>query len=201
MGSANTNRDDPFEAPRQVARLMDGYEGRWWVAGGWALDLYLDEVTRPHEDLEIAVLRRDQSSLRDYLGEWTFEKAIPGTSRQEPWTEGERLERPIHEIHATRAHGSPDALEILLNEASGGVWRFRRNPEIARPLSKVGGATREGVPFLSPEVVLLYKAKNPRPRDEDDFRTAAPRLADEAAEWLRLSLEFAHPDHRWLRAL
>jgi Aminoglycoside-2''-adenylyltransferase len=31
----------------------------WCIVGGWAIDLWLEEHTRPHEDIEISVLRED----------------------------------------------------------------------------------------------------------------------------------------------
>jgi hypothetical protein len=56
-----------FTEPREVLRLLQEVGCRWGVAGGWALDLFLDRVTRKHEDIEIAVFREDQFILREYL--------------------------------------------------------------------------------------------------------------------------------------
>jgi hypothetical protein len=50
-----------------VARLLDTFPGRWWVAGGWAIDAWIGRATREHEDLEISILREDQASFRSYL--------------------------------------------------------------------------------------------------------------------------------------
>lgn len=30
--------------PNDVARLFDGYDGSWWVAGGWALEAFSGET-------------------------------------------------------------------------------------------------------------------------------------------------------------
>jgi hypothetical protein len=38
----------------EVARRLSGVTATWCVAGGWAVDLHLGQVTREHEDLEIA---------------------------------------------------------------------------------------------------------------------------------------------------
>ncbi len=59
------------------------------VAGGWAIDLYLGHPSRPHKDLEIAILRIDQSPLPQYLRGWAFAKILPHTGgRMEPWQDG-----------------------------------------------------------------------------------------------------------------
>lgn len=190
----------PFAELDWVQELMGSFPHPWYVAGGWAIDLHVGRVTRDHGDTEVAVLRRDQEALRPYLPDWEFRHAIPGGHGDlEPWREGIRLERPIHELHAFGPEGVE--LEILLNESTGGVWRFRRMMEIARPLSKLGHVSSPGIPYLAPEVVLLYKAKEPTEIDERDFRAARPLLGEEPGEWLRISIEACYPDHPWLTSL
>lgn len=196
---------NPFEEPSRVAALLTDFERPWFVAAGWALDLYLGRVTREHRDLEIAILRPDQHALRGYLKDWEFRKVkrLPGEGdgRMEPWSEDEWLKLPTHEIHAHRVGGEPWTIEILLNECSGEDWVFRRSPEVSRSLSLIGMNSRFGVPFLAPEIVLLYKAKNPKADDEADFNKAAPSLDEEPRAWLRSAIETCHPGHPWLRHL
>ena len=68
------------------------------------------------------------------------------------------------------------ALEILLNEYDRGRWLFRRDPGITRPAKLIAGRSADGVPFLRPEIVLLYKSKDPWPDDQADFEQTAPLL-------------------------
>ena len=44
--------------PRDAAELLDGYGANWWVVGGWAAQAFTG-VTRPHEDVDIAIRRGD----------------------------------------------------------------------------------------------------------------------------------------------
>ena len=46
--------------PKEVARFFSTLTVPWWIAGGWALDLFLGEQTRDHEDIDVQILRRDQ---------------------------------------------------------------------------------------------------------------------------------------------
>jgi aminoglycoside-2''-adenylyltransferase len=55
--------------PRDLPPLLSGFDRRWWICGGWALDLFLDRETRRH-DLDVAVLRRDQLALHGHLCGW-----------------------------------------------------------------------------------------------------------------------------------
>ncbi len=180
---------------RTIHSLLRAFTRPWYFAGGWALDLYLGKKTRPHEDVEIVVFRRDQFALREYLVGWSFQKAIPGEKRLEPWSEGELLGPPIHEVHCT---DSEHELEILFEEGDGACWRYRRNPAIGLPVSSIGLATEEGLPYLAPEIILLYKAKNPRDKDEADLASVLPFLDERRRSWLRDAVEACHPGHPWL---
>lgn len=188
-----------FDSVLDVAAVMRGFRGPWYIAGGWAIELFIGRVSRNHEDLDVAVFRRDQEQIRAYLSDWTLEKVVQ--SRREPWEGGERLELPVHEIHAYRTRGSPAELELLLNEVLGDRWVFRRDARITRSLPRVEMRTDSGIPFLAPEIALLYKAKRPGAKDEADFNAARLHLEPEPREWLRCALETCQPDHPWIRRL
>ena len=179
-----------------VARLMSGYLHSWWIAGGWAIDLFLGKQSRVHEDLDIAVLRRNQRGLYRHIASWKPPKVVNGSLL--PWLEDEALELPIHEIHA---FPEGERLELLLNEAEADHWIFRRNMAVSMPLRRLTIRTTSGLPILCPEVVLLYKAKRPLSRDNDDFARVLPRLSHEAKEWLASALDICHPDHEWRSAV
>jgi hypothetical protein len=89
----------PWEplAVRDLARLLAGASFPWWVAGGWAIDLFVGHQTRPHDDLDVLVLRRDQLAVQHALRGWDLHAADPpGTLR--PWRPGETLGAGIHDI-------------------------------------------------------------------------------------------------------
>lgn len=58
-----------------------------------------------------------------------------------------------------------------------------------------------GVPYQSPEVVLLYKSRQLRPQDEVDFANALPSLTRDQLSWLVDSIRPSIPDHSWLPAI
>lgn len=191
---------EPFEPVRKVASVLESFRRPWWVAGGWAIDLLVERETRPHEDIEVAILRGDQGALRDHLRDWRFERVARGNPTRIPWADGERIDPPDHEVHARSPDGTFE-FEILLNEGEGPTWRFRRDPAITRPLALAGMRTADGIPFLAPEVVLLFKAKDPRPQDAHDFRVARGLLDVDRRAWLQDALARVHPGHPWLREL
>jgi hypothetical protein len=66
------------ETTHRALEVMAGFPQPWWVAGGWALDLFLGRKTRPHADLEISILAADQGALFEHLRGWDLRLAAPG---------------------------------------------------------------------------------------------------------------------------
>ncbi|HEX5939969.1 MAG TPA: hypothetical protein VFZ12_06380, partial [Dehalococcoidia bacterium] len=58
----------------------------------------------------------------------------------------------------------------------------------------------DGIPYLRPEICLLFKAKAVRDKDRADFEAALPRMSHAQRAWLHTALERVHPDHDWISA-
>ena len=189
-----------FSLPFKLTKVLTGFKKPWYIAGGWAIDLFLDKVTRKHKDIEIAIFRKHQKELYDYLNDWVLYKAIPRQVKLERWKKNEWLSLPIHEIHAFSKNRrlKPINFEILLNESNYQNWLFRRNLNILRPISKVGKVGYYGIPYLSPEIVLLYKAKEFNNLDFNDFVRSLDFLTNEELIWLNASIKECYPSHPWL---
>jgi Aminoglycoside-2''-adenylyltransferase len=175
-----------------VASLMNTYRRPWWIAGGWAIDLFVDRITRAHDDVDVAVLRKDQQVLQRHLADWRLTKVVAGT--HEPWAEGQQLHLPVHQVHARRGE---EEVEFFFNDVTADTWRFRRNEAVCLPLADLTAPTQRGLPALCPEVVLLFKAKAPRDKDHEDFQLVLPKLRSEAKNWLAAALAACHPGHPW----
>jgi hypothetical protein len=183
----------------EAARVFDPLDIRWWVAGGEALDLAVGRATRTHGDLDIAVLRRDIGVLAQIRSEWDVHIAHDGRLR--PW-DGSVLADDMHQFWVRRYGAEAWAFEVLLEQTDGDEWVFRRDHRVRRALSTIGHRSEDGIPFLAPEICLLYKAGRPGSleveRNEVDLEMAAPLLAAEARGWLRATLEMVVPGHAWI---
>ena len=184
--------------PGEARALLAGVAAPWWVAGGWALDLFLGRQTRPHGDLDLGILRRDAPRVLRSLAGWEFFAAHRGIlSRCDSGAPGAH----VNGLWGRATPGGPWSLELLLDESADDRWLFRRDLRIGRPLSEVVRHDDAGIPYLAPEIQLLYKASQPRAQDAADFAQVAPHLDRDARRWLRASLMQVHPAHRWLAAL
>jgi len=178
---------------------MQDFKHPWFIAGGWAIDLFLGKVTRPHQDIDIAIFRKDQTTLHDFFDNRLLRKVVNG----EPvvWRRNEWLTLPVHEIHCFDETAQLPKIEILLNEANETEWLYRRNRKVRRSLIKIELESNAGVKFLCPEIVLLYKSKNPKAKDEQDFQAAVEHLDAEQKGWLKCAIALNYSQHHWLQSL
>lgn len=185
--------------PRDVIRVMVGFRKRWWIAGGWALDLYLGGESREHADIDISCFRSDVSALRTHLDGWECYTAVDGVLSYLD------IETPVpDDVHTlwSRERGAHAwGIELMIEDTDGPWWTFRRNPEVRRLKDAILWQDARGLFVLRPEVQLLYKAADVRLRDQTDFERVLPALDDESRAWLTESLRKVHRDHPWLHDL
>ncbi|WP_107483518.1 nucleotidyltransferase domain-containing protein [Streptomyces humi] len=183
-----------------VATLFSSVGVPWWVAGGHAIELAVGYSFREHSDLDVLLLRRDQRVVQLLLPAWEWWAADPpGTLR--PWEPGEILSAEVHDVWCRPGPSEPWQIQIMLDEAEGRDWISRRCAQVRRPIDLLGTRSPEGVPYLAPEVQLYYKAHQPRPKDEEDFRAALPALDARQREWLVTAIIRAYGDLPWCENL
>lgn len=187
-------------SPQEVAAFFASVAAPWWIAGGWAIDLFLGRQSRPHEDVDVQVLREHQLEIRMLFEDWDMQAATPFPPEWPfyEWEAGHILRPETHDVWCRPSKTAPWAIQLMIADSRGEQWVFRRNPEVARPIATIGRATAKGTPYLSPDVQLLYKAKGMRPKDEQDFLHTLPHLDRGNRQWLYQALAIAHPDHPWL---
>jgi hypothetical protein len=158
----------------------------WWIAGGWALDLFGGSQSRAHADLDVGVLRRDITTVLTALSSWEIFEAKGGALTR--LTVGETPGSAVHSLWCRPIGTTLWTLELMLDESVDGAWCYRREPSIRRPLSMVVRRNPSGIPYLAPDIQLLYKAPSLRAQDHADFKRVAPRLDASARAWLTDSL-------------
>lgn len=185
--------------PQDAAALFEGYDGPWWIAGGWAVEAFTG-VPRPHDDVDPSIPRDGVAALRRHLaGRLDVWEADDGTLR--PLVEETDEVAPTCEnLWLRRSGADPWEYDVILMSTSPTTWTFKRDPRISLPLHEILWDS-DGITYLRPEVQLLHKARAVRPKDQVDFEACAPLLDPAPRAWLRDSLGMAHPGHRWLDEL
>jgi GrpB-like predicted nucleotidyltransferase (UPF0157 family) len=191
-----------FSPVTAVAQELAGYPHPWYISSGWALDLFIGQPQRVHHDTDIVVRRCDQLVLQQHLTERGWQLLTPLHGKLEPWPPHMFLHLPRHQVHA---HRDGAFMDFLISEIEHGLWRYRREPSIVQSGERIGLETADGLPYLAPELVLLFKSKNTgqqeRPKDQQDFERVLPYLEPARRAWLRWALLVTHPEHSWLEWL
>jgi Aminoglycoside-2''-adenylyltransferase len=189
-------------APGEVRDRLARVEAPWYVAAGWAIDLFLGEERREHEDLEIAVPRQRLGEVLEALAGYEFFAAgVPGPRLVTPLRDaGDSLET-YHQTWVREPATGLWRLDIFREPAEGDTWICRRDERIRLSYDDVIERTGDGIPYGRPEIVLLFKAKHARPKDDRDLAAVLPLLERERRRWLAQALELVHPGHRWLAEL
>ena len=191
--------------PEQAAALLAGVRTPWYVAAGWAIELFLGEQRREHEDLEIAVPREWFAEIAERLS--AFELFVPDSDLTDPglvWPFA-RAPKALDGHHQTWVREPATGrwrLDVFREPSDGDTWICRRDARIRLPYSDVIERTDAGIPYARPEIVLLFKAKHDdRPKDEADLAAVLPRLEPARRRWLTDALRLVHPGHPWLERI
>lgn len=189
--------------PQEVAHRLAGVEAPWYVAAGWALDLFRGGQTREHEDLEIAVPAGELDGVRTALAGYELDVVGgPGDGSGRRWPLDSPAASVLHQTWVREPGTNVYRLDIFREPHDGRTWICRRDETIRLPYERIIRRTPGGIPYLSPEIVLLFKAKHShRERDRRDFAAVAALLRPEERAWLRQALGRVHAGHEWLGAL
>jgi hypothetical protein len=88
---------------------------------------------------------------------------------------------------------------VTVGEGSSEHWIYRRDPTVQVRWESAVLRTPDGVPYLAPDLQLMFKSKNMRPKDDIDAEEVIPAFDDQQRDFLRRSLDPAHPWRRLLQ--
>ncbi|MFD1739625.1 nucleotidyltransferase domain-containing protein [Bacillus salitolerans] len=175
----------------------------WWIAGGWALDLNVGRKTREHDDIDIVIVRDEHLTLQAHLhNQWDMYKAIKG--QLIPWDKDEILQVPIDSIWVKKKGDKVWAFQVMILDTEGDEWEYKRKNTIRKPIKDIGLCSPTGIPYLRPEIQLLYKGGSSvlRGKDTVDLENVLPLLANSELRWLKDSLAEQFPTgHQWMDQL
>ncbi|MFH7595542.1 amino acid transporter [Streptomyces racemochromogenes] len=181
---------------REVVGLFGRAGCPWWIAGGHAVELAAGRAWRPHDDIDVLLLRDDQHVVQEVLAGWEWWAADPPGSLR-PWRAGEYLRPGVHDVWCRPAPGGSWRIQVMLDEGRDGQWVSRRDDGVRLPVAEIGAVSPDGIPYLRPEVQLYYKAKEPRPKDEQDFDAVLPLLDPGRRAWLADAITRTLGPHPW----
>lgn len=185
--------------PLELASRLAAVSKPWCIVGGWALDLWHGRQMRDHDDLEFTVLREDVGIFRQALQGLDFYTAGSGVVTLLP--SDAELPADIVQIWCLGRIERRWRVDMMIEPGTPQTWICKRDPHIFGPRHEFVRSTPDGIPYLAPVAILLFKAKYRRVKDEADFGNALPKLTVSERAWLKASLEVVHTGHCWISAL
>ena len=184
-------------AVSEVFSVLDGAPFRWWISGGNALELHLKQRWRSHDDMDVGIVRDEAGLVYSWLSGWDLWAASSG--ELVPW-HGEPLvvEREQNNVWARRVGERHWSIDFTVGSGDAAEWINRRNPAIRRGWDTAVLVDADHVPYLAPDIQLLFKSKNVRPKDDEDARQVIPSLTDDERRFLYDNLA---PGHHWRQLL
>jgi len=185
--------------PDEAAQRLEALEAPWCVAAGWAIDLFVGYERREHEDLEIAAPDHVFPRIHSLLDELEFYAVGDGevaAIRESP----ERLAE-THQTWGLDRAAFEWRIDVFREPSEAGEWICRLDDRIRLPYDVLIEHTTDGIPYVRPEVALLFKAKAAREKDEADLDDVLPLLGPSRRALLRAWIGLVHPGHAWLGRL
>ena len=214
---------DQIKILEEVKAFLAGSGFPWAVCGGFALDMFLDQNIRIHGDMDICVFEDDRENVLKFIldqGWQVYE--FRGQGKVRPLTHamqsdpGRNLMCLTDGCDIVKFYPCKDKgmlyhqffhtgmkklhyLEFLFNRADSGYLVLNQEKGVRRELSKAF-LTWNGIPYLAPEIALLYKASSSdNPDYQLDYRQVYPHLNSDQREWYIHAMNLLYPDgHAWI---
>jgi hypothetical protein len=186
--------------PPGLAAFMAGFDRPWWIVGGWAIEAFTG-APREHEDVDLSILACDIPAFRAHAGD-----------RWHLWNIADGLLRPLSDRFPevldvesqiwVREHAlAPWIIDLPITPDRDGLWISKRMPDHVAPVEEVTWVAASGIRYLAPEIVLHYKARLGRAKDDRDLHRTLPLLPADRRAWLRDAVRRTEPGHPWLTLL
>lgn len=177
----------------EAARLFGDASFKWWISGGHALELHLGDHWREHDDLDVGICRNEAARVREWLSGWDL--WLAAAEELSLW-DGRPLNLGRHEnnVWARRSTQESWAIDLTVNECSEERWVYRRDPSVTEDWEAAVLETPSGIPYLAPELQLLFKSNHRQAKDHVDASHVIPTIGEQRRAWLSERLS---PDHPW----
>ncbi len=211
--------------------FLSGSGFSWFICGGDAIDLFVGKLTRKHKDLDVGLFWDQRKEIIEFMLARNWRVFEPDKGRlyevsnsssdkkiednlwcikpDNPSYILKEIKNNQYRVVDKSVHQEDlDFIEYLFNSKKNGYFLYKRNHDIKREMKKAI-IEKEGIEFLAPEIVLLYKSifvknnynftKEVINNYKHDFNVAYPVMDAEQKSWLKSALHKEYPNgHLWL---
>lgn len=206
-----------------VNHMLKNKNFEYAFCGGYAIDLFLGQITRKHGDIDVLAYWKDRDAIIEYMWTLGFEvyEMIGGGQahritnvnnqmklkrnivavnncgfvRFEPFESADVGNIDFLSVEQTE----PNFIEFLFNDKTETDFLYARDRHVKRSLDKTILFNNE-IPYLAPEICLLYKSTDTdRAGYQHDYDFAIKAMNCDQKDWLNNSLKHMFPaGHKWI---
>ena len=208
--------------PKAAELLKDGGFD-YAVCGGFAIELFLDKELRGHGDIDLSAFWDDRDKIIMYMQSlgWNVYEFCGGGKAHYITDVTKQIKNKRNIFCMTndcnivfltsadepdmfivdfdhRGQSSLTFIEFLFNDVKNGCFLYARNHDISLSLAQAI-LIRDGIKYLAPEMVLLYKSTDTeREGYQLDYDAAITAMPDERKRWLYNALTMMNTSgHKW----
>lgn len=123
---------DPWY-PDEVVQRLAGVTAPWYIAAGWALDLWHGRQTRTHEDMEVGIPAAAFDEVRQALAGYVFD--VVGAGRR--WPLSRPALRNTYQTWVREPETGVYRLDIFREPHDGDIWICRRDNTVRLPYTQI----------------------------------------------------------------
>ena len=208
---------------KEANTLLQGQDFSCAICGGFALDMFLGYESRRHGDIDVLAFWEDRETIITYMhskGFLVYEMLGGGkVHRITDIRTQEKLRKNIfcctEDCELVRLYDTEEQdvfwldfqhigltklnyIEFLFNKKTVDAFVYLRDNRVRRELKKAV-LQKDGIPYLAPELCLLYKSTDvDREGYQQDFELTVERLNGEQRAWFENVMELLYPEgHKW----
>jgi len=158
------------------------------------MELHTGRQWRSHGDTDVGIVRSKANSAHEWLdADWDL--WVASVERLTPWA-GEALlaDQSQNSVWARRPSDPFCSLDICVEAGDADGRAYRRDPTTQRPWDEAVLRTADGIPYLAPDLQLLFRSKDPRHKDDQDLGEVMEDLSEQQVEFVAFHLP---NDHAW----
>ena len=193
--------EDAWDAwsPHELSQRLRDAILPWYVAGGWALELWHEKQTREHEYLEFVALRNDVDYFRTILYDLNLFTVKDGSIKYLP--PSAHLPSDVWQLWGGDMRQGYWRVDVMIEQGTPDLWVYKHDPAISMVRSDAIRISRAGIPYLAPTNVILFKSRHCREKDRIDFKRCLQKFSAEEKEQLIGWLDQLNPGHEWITDL
>lgn len=203
--------------------LNQGFE--YAFCGGFAIDLFLGYESRVHSDIDVFAYWKDRDQIIRQMQCAGFEVyEMLGGGKAHHITDVETQPKLRKNIFCCKddcellnlikaeeigtywidfrhiGQSKLNYIEFLFNDRNDSEFIFGGNQAVRRELTDTVMYNQD-VPFLAPEICLLYKSsETEREGYQQDYELAIHKMSRNQIEWLNQALSLLYPaGHKWMK--